>query len=127
MGVSPTGNGRRESFAHAPMPRMTNTYMLSGDRDPEEILGSVRNGLYVVNFGGGQVDIIAGEIRVLGLGSLSDRRRQDWRAGKRGDHHRQRSGCAIHKKMIGNDISSIPGSARARTARAYSSGSASRR
>jgi len=61
MGVSPTGNGRRESFAHAPMPRMTNTYMLSGDHDPEEILGSVRNGLYAVNFGGGQVDITSGK------------------------------------------------------------------
>ena len=61
MGVSPTGNGRRESFAHAPMPRMTNTYMLSGDHDQEEILGSVRNGLYAVNFGGGQVDITSGK------------------------------------------------------------------
>ncbi len=61
MGVSPTGNGRRESFAHAPMPRMTNTYMLSGDHDPEEILGSVRDGLYAVNFGGGQVDITSGK------------------------------------------------------------------
>ena len=61
MGVSPTGNGRRESFAHAPMPRMTNTYMHAGDHDPEEILGSVRNGLYAVNFGGGQVDITSGK------------------------------------------------------------------
>ena len=61
MGVSPTGNGRRESFAHAPMPRMTNTYMLAGDHDPEEVLGSVRNGLYAVNFGGGQVDITSGK------------------------------------------------------------------
>ncbi|MEE2995509.1 MAG: metalloprotease TldD [Pseudomonadota bacterium] len=61
MGVTPTGNGRRESFAHAPMPRMTNTYMHSGDKDPEEILGSVKNGLYAVNFGGGQVDITSGK------------------------------------------------------------------
>ena len=61
MGVAPTGNGRRESFAHAPMPRMTNTYMHAGDHDPEEILGSVRNGLYAVNFGGGQVDITSGK------------------------------------------------------------------
>ena len=61
MGVEPTGNGRRESFAHAPMPRMTNTYMLGGDKDPEEILASVKNGLYAVNFGGGQVDIVSGK------------------------------------------------------------------
>ncbi|OUR77714.1 metalloprotease TldD [Alphaproteobacteria bacterium 46_93_T64] len=61
MGVEPTGNGRRESFAHQPMPRMTNTYMLDGDRDPEEILSSVKNGLYAVNFGGGQVDITSGK------------------------------------------------------------------
>jgi TldD protein len=56
-----TGNARRESFAHLPMPRMTNTYMLAGDKDPEEILASVKNGLYAVNFGGGQVDITNGK------------------------------------------------------------------
>ena len=61
MGVAPTGNGRRQSFAHQPMPRMTNTYMRSGDRDPAEILASVRNGLYAVSFGGGQVDITSGK------------------------------------------------------------------
>ena len=61
MGMKPTGNGRRESFAHAPMPRMTNTYMLAGEHDPEEILQSVENGLYAVNFGGGQVDITSGK------------------------------------------------------------------
>ena len=61
MGVAPTGNGRRESFACAPMPRMTNTYMMAGERDPEEILQSVSNGLYAVNFGGGQVDITSGK------------------------------------------------------------------
>ena len=61
MGVKPTGNGRRESFAHLPMPRMTNTYMLAGDKDPEEILRSVKRGLYAVNFGGGQVDITNGK------------------------------------------------------------------
>ena len=57
----PTGNGRRESYAHIPMPRMTNTYMLAGDRDPQEIIASVKNGLYAVNFGGGQVDITSGK------------------------------------------------------------------
>ena len=61
MGVSPTGNGRRESYAHLPMPRMTNTYMLSGNRHPEEILKTVKNGLYAVDFGGGQVDITSGK------------------------------------------------------------------
>jgi len=61
MGVPPTGNGRRESYAHLPMPRMTNTYMLAGDKDPQEILASVDKGLYAVNFGGGQVDITSGK------------------------------------------------------------------
>jgi TldD protein len=61
MGARPTGNGRRESFAHLPMPRMTNTYMLPGQSDPEEILRSVKRGLYAVNFGGGQVDITNGK------------------------------------------------------------------
>ena len=61
MGVKPTGNGRRESFAHVPMPRMTNTYMLAGPHDPEEIIRSVGNGLYAPNFGGGQVDITSGK------------------------------------------------------------------
>ncbi|HET6588099.1 MAG TPA: metalloprotease TldD [Oleiagrimonas sp.] len=61
MGMKPTGNGRRESFAQLPMPRMTNTYMLAGQRDPAEIIASVDKGLYAVNFGGGQVDITNGK------------------------------------------------------------------
>jgi TldD protein len=61
MGVAPTGNGRRESFAHLPLPRMTNTYMLNGDKDPKEIIASVKKGLYAANFGGGQVDITSGK------------------------------------------------------------------
>ena len=61
MGVAPTGNGRRESFAHLPMPRMTNTYMLAGSHAPEEIIASVKKGLYAPNFGGGQVDITSGK------------------------------------------------------------------
>ena len=60
-GMAPTGNGRRQSFAHAPMPRMTNTYMLAGRHDPQEIIGSVKRGLYAVHFGGGQVDITSGK------------------------------------------------------------------
>ena len=61
MGTSLTGNARRESFAHIPMPRMTNTYMLNGEYDPQEIIASVEHGLYAVNFGGGQVDITSGK------------------------------------------------------------------
>ena len=61
MGVESTGNGRRESFAHVPMPRMTNTYMLAGPHDPEEIIASVEKGIYAPNFGGGQVDITSGK------------------------------------------------------------------
>lgn len=61
MGVAPTGNGRRESFAHAPMPRMTNTYMLGGDKDPKEMLADLKDGIYATNFGGGQVDITSGK------------------------------------------------------------------
>jgi TldD protein len=61
MGVKPTGNGRRESYAHLPMPRMTNTYMLAGDKKPEEIVASIQRGLYATNFGGGQVDITSGK------------------------------------------------------------------
>ena len=61
MGVEPTGNGRRESYAHAPMPRMTNTYMLGGDAKPEEIVADLKDGIYAVGFGGGQVDITNGK------------------------------------------------------------------
>jgi TldD protein len=61
MNMKPTGNGRRESHAHVPMPRMTNTYMLAGKHDPQEIIASVKNGLYAVSFGGGQVDITSGK------------------------------------------------------------------
>jgi TldD protein len=61
MKTAPTGNGRRESYAHLPMPRMTNTYMLAGDKTPEEIIASIDRGLYASNFGGGQVDITSGK------------------------------------------------------------------
>ena len=61
MGVAPTGNGRRESYAHLPMPRMTNTYMLAGESDPEEIIKSVKKGIYCASLGGGQVDITSGK------------------------------------------------------------------
>jgi TldD protein len=61
MRMKPTGNGRRESFAHVPMPRMTNTYMLAGTHEPDEIIASVKSGIYAVHFGGGQVDITSGK------------------------------------------------------------------
>jgi TldD protein len=61
MGMAPTGNGRRESFAHAPMPRMTNTFMRAGNDDPEELLSRVKNGIFAKSFGGGQVDITSGK------------------------------------------------------------------
>ncbi|MGB0408247.1 MAG: metallopeptidase TldD-related protein, partial [Pseudomonadales bacterium] len=61
MNVAPTGNGRRESYAHLPMPRMTNTFLRAGQDDPEDILRSVKRGLYAVNFGGGSVDITSGK------------------------------------------------------------------
>jgi TldD protein len=61
MGVPPTGNGRRESFQHMPMPRMTNTYMLAGEADPADIVAEVKDGIYAVGFGGGQVDITSGK------------------------------------------------------------------
>jgi TldD protein len=61
MGVAPTGNGRRQSYAHTPMPRMTNTYMLNGKRSPDEILASMKSGLFAKSFGGGQVDITSGK------------------------------------------------------------------
>ena len=61
MGVKPTGNGRRESYAHLPMPRMTNTYMLGGQYTPEEIISSIDKGIYAPNFAGGQVDITSGK------------------------------------------------------------------
>jgi len=61
MGMKATGNGRRQGYAHTPMPRMTNTYMLGGDKTPEEIIASVKKGVYAVSFGGGQVDITSGK------------------------------------------------------------------
>jgi TldD protein len=61
MNMRPTGNGRRQSHAHIPMPRMTNTYMLAGAHDPQEIIAATKKGLYAVNFGGGQVDITSGK------------------------------------------------------------------
>ena len=109
MGMAPTGNGRRESFAHAPMPRMTNTYMLNGNHSPEEILSSVKNGLYAVNFGGGQVDITSGkfvftasEAYLIENGKIGAPVRGATLIGNGPD-------ALTHVKMIGNDMKLDPG------------------
>ena len=105
MGMAPTGNGRRESYAHVPMPRMTNTYMLNGERDPAEILGSVKNGLYAANFGGGQVDIVSGkfvfsaaEAYMIENGKITHPVRGATLIGNGPD-------VLTHVSMIGNDMS----------------------
>ena len=92
MGMEATGNGRRESYAHQPMPRMTNTYMTSGDMDPDEIIASVKNGIYAVSFGGGQVDITSRQVRVRLHRGLHDRERQGDAADQGRHADRQRAG-----------------------------------
>jgi TldD protein len=105
MKMPVTGNARRESLRALPMPRMTNTYMLGGDKDPQEILASVKNGLYAVNFGGGQVDITNGKFVFSRQRGLHDRKRQDHLSGQGRDADRQRSGSAQpYVSMIGNDM-----------------------
>ncbi len=106
MNMKPTGNGRRESHAHVPMPRMTNTYMLAGQHDPQEIIASVKNGLYAVSFGGGQVDITSGKyvfqcteaykiengkVDRAGEGRHADRQRPDRPAPHHHDRQRLRA------------------------------------
>jgi TldD protein len=109
MGMRPTGNGRRQSHAHAPMPRMTNTYMLAGEHHPGEIIASVKNGIFAVNFGGGQVDITSGKyvFNVTEAYQIED--------GKVG---RPLKGAMLigngptdlnHISMIGNDLELDPG------------------
>ena len=108
MNVPVTGNGRRESFAHIPMPRMTNTYMLNGDKSPEEIIASVKHGLYAVNFGGGQVDITSGkfvfsaaEAYMIEDGKISYPVKGATLIGNGPD-------VLTRVSMIGNDMSLIP-------------------
>ena len=91
MNMKPTGNGRRQGYAHVPMPRMTNTYMLAGSRDPAEILASVKNGIYAANFGGGQVDITSGKYVFQCTEAYRDRKRQGRRAAEGRDADRQRA------------------------------------
>lgn len=109
MGMKPTGNGRRESYAHAPMPRMTNTFMLAGKHEPEEILKSVKDGIYAVSFGGGQVDITNGNF----VFSCTEAYRV--RDGKVGEPLKGATligtGAEVLKKvtMVGNDLELDPG------------------
>jgi TldD protein len=109
MGVQPTGNGRRQSYAHMPIPRMTNTYMLNGDKDPKEILESVDRGLYAVNFGGGQVDITSGkfvfsctEAYMIENGKIGAPVKGATLIGNGPD-------CLTKVRMIGNDMQLDPG------------------
>ena len=109
MGVKPTGNGRRESFAHVVLPRMTNTYMLAGERTSEEIIASVERGVYAVNFGGGQVDITNGkfvfaatEAYLIENGRVSYPLKGATLIGNGPD-------CLTRVSMIGNDLALDPG------------------
>ncbi len=109
MGMKPTGNGRRESFAHHPMPRMTNTVMLGGNHAPDEILKSVKKGLYAVNFGGGQVDITSGkfvfnaaEAYLVENGKIGPAVKGAMLIGNGPESLK-------HVKMIGNDMKLDPG------------------
>jgi Predicted Zn-dependent proteases and their inactivated homologs len=109
MGTTSTGNGRRQSYAHVPMPRMTNTYMLGGDRDPGEIVASVKKGLYAAAMGGGQVDIVSGkfvfnltEAYVIRDGKLAEPVKGAMLIGNGPD-------ALTRVKMIGNDMALDPG------------------
>lgn len=104
MGVNPTGNGRRESFSHTPMPRMTNTFMLGGDKEPEDIIASVDDGIYAANFGGGQVDITSGkfvfsctEAYKIRKGKIAEPVKGATLIGNGPD-------CLTRVSMIGNDL-----------------------
>jgi TldD protein len=109
MGMVPTGNGRRESFAHLPMPRMTNTMMMNGEHDPQEIIKSVKKGIYAANFGGGQVDITSGkfvfstaEAYLIENGKITTPVKGATLIGNGPDAMRRVS-------MIGNDLALDPG------------------
>jgi TldD protein len=109
MGVSPTGNGRRESYAHLPMPRMTNTYMLAGSHDPEEIIASVDRGLYAVNFGGGQVDITSGKFVFSASEAYLIEKGKVTRPVKGATLIGNGPEVLKHVSMLGNDLQLDPG------------------
>jgi len=109
MGVAPTGNGRRESYAHMPYPRMTNTYMLAGERDPAEIIASVDRGLYAVNFGGGQVDITSGKFVFSAAEAYLIERGKVTRPVKGATLIGNGPDVLTRVRMIGNDLALDPG------------------
>jgi TldD protein len=109
MGVSPTGNGRRESYAHLPMPRMTNTYMLAGSHDPQEIIASVDRGLYAVNFGGGQVDITSGKFVFSASEAYLIEKGKVTRPVKGATLIGNGPEVLRHVSMLGNDLQLDPG------------------
>jgi TldD protein len=109
MGMKPTGNGRRESFAHSPMPRMTNTYMLNGSHDREEIISSVKKGLYAVNFGGGQVDITSGKFVFSASEAYLIENGKIGRAVKGATLIGNGPDVLTHVTMVGNDMMLDPG------------------
>lgn len=104
MGVAATGNGRRESYGAQPMPRMTNTYMLAGDKDPAEIIASVKKGLYAVNFGGGQVDITSGKFVFSATEAYLIENGKITRPVKGATLVGNGPDCLTKVKMIGNDL-----------------------
>ena len=109
MGVSPTGNGRRESYAHLPMPRMTNTYMLPGSHDPQEIIAAVDRGLYAVNFGGGQVDITSGKFVFSASEAYLIEKGKVTRPVKGATLIGNGPEVLKHVSMLGNDLQLDPG------------------
>jgi TldD protein len=109
MSMAPTGNGRRESFAHLPMPRMTNTYMMAGDMDPQDIIASVDKGLYAVNFGGGQVDITSGKFVFSASEAYLIENGQVERAVKGATLIGNGPDVLTRVSMVGNDLELDPG------------------
>ena len=109
MGVTPTGNGRRESFAHAPMPRMTNTYMLGGAADPGAIVADVKDGIYAVGFGGGQVDITNGKFVFSCTEAYRVRNGVVGEAVKGATLIGDGATALKHIRAIGNDMAMDPG------------------
>jgi len=109
MKVKPTGNGRRESYAHVPMPRMTNTYMLAGDRTKEEIVASIKRGLYATNFGGGQVDITSGKFVFSANEAFWVENGKILYPVKGAMLTGSGPECLTRVKMIGNDLELDPG------------------
>ncbi|MEQ9559858.1 MAG: metalloprotease TldD [Rhodospirillales bacterium] len=109
MGMAPTGNGRRESYAHQPLPRMTNTYMLGGDKDPGEILASVKKGVYAVSFGGGQVDITSGKFVFSCTEAYEIENGKIGRPLKGATLIGDGKDVLTHVGMVGNDMEMDPG------------------